>query len=144
MTGFDPGNNHLLGGKDLLPPRLKHMVHEPCAASSCAWGCCFFGAPPDIAAICLFFGILFPQASTTVCCIAEQLHPGTVTRGGVWGWLQALISVCWCSGRFGCSERFTEVAKFPQDCFGVSFAYFRLQSLHSWLQGATSNCVFDC
>lgn len=59
-----------------------------------------------------------------------------------WGvrWPQALISVGQCSGKFGCSERFTEVA-ISLMLFWGQF-HFRLQSLRSWHQGATSNCVF--
>lgn len=64
MTGFDPSNNHLLEGKDLLPLRLKRMAHKPCAAGSWTWGCCFFGAPPGIATIYLLFGFHFPQESS--------------------------------------------------------------------------------
>lgn len=68
MTGFDPGNNHLLGGKDLLPPRLEHTVCEPSAASGWAWGCCFFGAPPGFAPIYLLFVIqgLWPEMGCEV------------------------------------------------------------------------------
>lgn len=135
MTGFDPSNNHLLEGKDLLPPRLKRMAHKPCAAGSWTWGCCFFGAPPGIATIYLLFGFHFPQESSAVCCTPE-----TMTRAGVWGgprlWSQS------CSRRFGCREMLTKVA-IPFCCFGVNFAYFRQQSLWSWNQAEIFNCTFD-
>lgn len=64
---------------------IMSMAHEPSAAGSWTWGCCFFGALPGIATIYLLFGFHFPQASVAVCCTPERLHPGTMTRVGVWG-----------------------------------------------------------